>query len=89
MLNLPKATAVSIYGGIGASIPLAKTVSWSYMPTGVELPECVKLEVHNMSSNGVIIGPKVKEFHLYGSGCTEIHLPNFEGNKYLYKNSST
>ena len=89
MLNLPKATNVSINGGIGASIPLAKTVSWHYMPTGVELPECVKLQVYSMSSNGVIIGPKVKEFDLYGSGCTEIHLPNFEGDMYLYKDSVT
>lgn len=88
MLNLPKATAVSIDGGIGASIPLAKTVSWYNMPTGVELPECEKLDVTNMPSNGVIIGPKVKEFNLYGNGCTEIHLPNFEGDTYLYTDIS-
>lgn len=88
MLNLPKATAVSIDGGIGASIPLAKTVSWYNMPTGVELPECEKLDVTYMSSNGVIIGPKVKIFDLYGSGCTEIHLPNFEGDMYLYTDLS-
>lgn len=88
MLNLPKATAVSIDGGIGASIPLAKTVSWYNMPTGVELPECEKLRVNNMSSGGVIIGSKVKEFNLYGSGCTEIHLPNFEGDTYLYTDIS-
>lgn len=89
MLNLPKATAVSIDGGIGASIPLAKTVSWYNMPTGVELPECVKLRVNNMSSDGIIIGPKVKEFNMYGSGCTEIHLPNFEGDMYLHTDFST
>ena len=88
MLNLPKATAVSIDGGIGASIPLAKIVSWYNMPTGVELPECEKLDVTNMPSNGVIIGPKVKEFNLYGSGCTEIHLPNFEGDTYLFTDIS-
>lgn len=88
MLNLPKATAVSIDGGIGASIPLAKIVSWYNMPTGVELPECEKLDVTYMSSNGVIIGPKVKIFNLHGTGCTEIHLPNFEGDTYLYTDIS-